>query len=297
MATLKGQNFRILTFDGDDWKVIAMSTNCTVTLTNNTESSSHKDIGGNFAAPTVVSKGWSVQVESLNVTDLPSLLAEFAAGTLFTLAWDETSTRDNQDVLHASWSRTGTAYLTDFTANFNNRENSVKQLQFTGSGGISTGTVNTISEDTPAFTKGQTVRLYLSSDGTTSPSKVIGAATQLSFHCSVSLEDATTKDTAGEWIIQEPTEYSYDISTTALVRSGESISSLVLAQGLAELETIYNAGSPVLWAIANASGANNRTMGAGIVNGKAILTNLTMNAADRQKATYTAQLTGYKEFY
>lgn len=297
MATLKGQNLRILTFDGEDWTVIGMSTNCTINLTNNVENSSHKDITGNFSAPSVVSKGWNVQVESLDVSDLPSLLSEFASGTLFTLAWDETGTRDNQSALHATFGRTGQAFLTDFTANFNNRENSVKQLQFTGSGEIANGTINTTAIETGAYTKGQYVRLYLSSDGTTTPSKVIGAATQLSFHCSVSLEDATTKDTAGGWVIQEPTEYSYDISTTALVRSGETVTSAVLAQGLTDLETIYNAGTPVLWTIANASGVNNRTQGAAIVSGKAILTSLAISAPDKQKATYTAQLTGYKDFY
>ena len=58
MATLKGQNFRICIFDAtaEKYKVIGMSTGCTVTLTNNTDDGSHKDIVGAAAMPTVVSR-------------------------------------------------------------------------------------------------------------------------------------------------------------------------------------------------------------------------------------------------
>ena len=46
MATLKGQNFRICIFDStaEKYKVIGMATGCTVTLNNNTDDASHKDI-------------------------------------------------------------------------------------------------------------------------------------------------------------------------------------------------------------------------------------------------------------
>ena len=69
MPTLKGQNFRICVFDftAEKYKVIGMATGCTVTLTNNTDDSSHKDIVGAAAMPTVVSKSWSVSCDSLNV--------------------------------------------------------------------------------------------------------------------------------------------------------------------------------------------------------------------------------------
>ena len=55
------------------------------------------------------------------------------------------------------------------------------------------------------------------------------------------MESATTKDTTGEWDIQEPTAISYDISTGALVRSGETITSQVGAKSLSDIETIAGA--------------------------------------------------------
>ena len=74
MATLKGQNLRILVLDGTDFKVVAKSTNCTVTLTGNTDDSSTKDDVGMASKPEITSKSWGVQVESLDVTDTAAML-------------------------------------------------------------------------------------------------------------------------------------------------------------------------------------------------------------------------------
>ena len=144
-----------------------------------------------------------------------------------------------------------------------------------------------------SYTKGQFVRLFLGSDNTAAPAKVIGSASSLSLHVSVSLEEATTKDTEGNWQIQEPTGITYDISTSALVRGNDTITSSVQAQGLADLESIFEAGTPVKWLIANVSGANQRTKGTTIVSGSCIVQNLTLNGPNRQNATYDASLAGY----
>ena len=55
MATLKGQNFRIMVYDTTTtkFKVIGMATGCTVNLQNNTDPGGHKDIVGAAAMPTV----------------------------------------------------------------------------------------------------------------------------------------------------------------------------------------------------------------------------------------------------
>ena len=291
MPTLKGQNFRI--FHGTT--VIGMAVNCTVNLTNNTDESSTKDVVGMASQPTVVSQGWQVQVESLNVADVGTLLTSIKGLNKFTLMWDETSTADNYSAEGAGYARTGSAYLTDFTATFNDRENSVKNLTFTGVGPLAK--VATASAtgggESQVFTKGQFVRLFLSSDNSANPSKVIAACKQLQFHTALQLEDATTKDTEGNWVIQEPVALSYDISTTALVKSGETITSQVQAQDLSSIEDIYEAGTPVKWLIANVSGANQRTKGSVICSGSAIITSLQIAAQNRTNATYTANLTGY----
>ena len=300
MATLKGQNFRICIFDStaEKYKVIGMATGCTVTLTNNTDDASHKDIVGAAAMPTVTSKSWQVSCESLNVADAAAMLTAIKSIQPMKLMWDETSTSDNQTRAKATFARKGSAYLNDVTFNFNDRENSTKSLQFQGSGPLQTVAASEATQVIPlgSYTKGQFVRLFLGSDNTAAPSTVIAAAKSLSLHVSLTLEDATTKDTAGDWQIQEPTAISYDISTGALMRSGETITSQVGAKSLADIEAIYEAGTPVKWKIANVGGDNNRTASSTIVSGSVILTQLTLNGPNRQNADYTAQLNGYGDY-
>ena len=300
MATLKGQNFRICIYDttAAKYKVIGMATGCTVNLTNNTDDASHKDIVGAAAMPTTISKSWSVSCDSLNVADAAAMLTAIKSMSPMTLMWDETSTSDNQTREKATFARKGSAFLNDVVFQFDDRTNSTKQLQFTGSGPLqavgSSETTEVIAIG--SYTKGQFVRLFLGSDNTAAPSTVIGAAKTLSLHVSLTMEDATTKDTTGEWTIQEPTALNYDISTGALVRSGDTITSQVGAKALADLETIYEAGTPVKWKIANVSGDNNRTASSTIVSGSVILTQLAINGPNRQNADYTATLNGYGDY-
>jgi predicted secreted protein len=300
MGTLKGQNFRICIFDStaEKYKVIGMATGCTVTLTNNTDDASHKDIVGAAAMPTVTSKSWQVSCESLDVADAAAMLTAIKSMQPMTLMWDETATSDNQTRAKATFARKGSAYLNDVTFNFNDRENSTKSLQFQGSGPLQTVAASEATQIIPlgSYTKGQFVRLFLGSDNTAAPSTVIAAAKSLSLHVSLTLEDATTKDTVGEWQVQEPTALSYDISTGALMRSGETITSQVGAKSLADIEAIYEAGTPVKWKIANVGGDNNRTASSTIVSGSVILTQLTLNGPNRQNADYTANLNGYGEY-
>lgn len=300
MTTLKGQNFRICTYDttAAKYKVVGMATGCTVTLTNNTDDASTKDDVGMASKPTTISKSWQVSVESLSVADAAAMLTAIKSLTPFTLMWDETSTTDNQTREKATFARKGTAYLSDVTFNFNDRENATKSLQFTGSGALQAVGSSDATEVIAlgSYTKGQFVRLFLGSDNTAAPSTVIAAAKSLSLHVSMSLEDATTKDTTGEWQVQEPTALNYDISTSALMRSGDTITSAVGAKGLADLETIYEAGTPVKFKIANVGGDNNRTASSTIVSGSVVLTQLTLNGPNRQNADYTAQLNGYGDY-
>ena len=296
MATLKGQNIRVLLQDGTKYKVVGKSTNCTVTLTGNSDDASTKDDTGMASKPEITSKSWSVQVESLDVTDTAAVLNAIKNLTPFTLIWDETATSDNQTAQAAGYSRKGQAYMNDVTFNWNDRENSTKQLQFTGTGAlekVSTAPTMQIVTVDGAYTKGQFVRLFLGSDNSAVPAKIVAGAKSLSLHVSMSLEDATTKDTTGDWQVQEPTALSFDISSNALVRSGDTITSQVQGQDFASIEDIYEAGTPVRFQIANTSGANNRTKGAIICSGSVVITQLTLNAPNRQNATYDTQLTGY----
>ena len=275
-----------------------MATGCTVNLQNNTESGTHKDVVGSADMPVTVSKSWSVSCDSLNVADAAAMLTAIKSMEPMTLMWDETSTSDNQTRAKATFARKGQAFLNDVVFQFDDRTNSQKQLQFQGSGPLQTVAASEATQVIPlgSYTKGQFVRLFLGSDNTAAPSTVIAAARTLSLHVSLQMESSTTKDTTGEWDIQEPVGLSYDISTGALVRSGETITSQVGAKSLADIETIYEAGTPVKWKIANVGGDNNRTASSTIVSGSVLLTQLAINGPNRQNADYTATLNGYGEY-
>ena len=296
MATLKGQNIRILLQNGTNFKVVGKSTNCTVTLTGNTDDASTKDDVALASKPEITSKSWSVQVESLDVTDTAAVLNAIKNLTPFTLIWDETATADNQTAQAATYARKGQAYLNDVTFQWDDRTNSTKQLQFTGSGPLEklseAPTMQIVTVD-GAYTKGQFVRLFVGNDNSATPSKILAACKSLSLHISMSLEDATTKDTTGDWQVQEPTALSWDISSNALVKSGDVITSAVQGQDFASIEEVYEASAPVKIKIANVSGANNRTAGATILSGSVVVTQLTLNAPNRQNATFDTQFTGY----
>ena len=305
MATLKGQNLRILAsgFDGSSYAVIGMATNCTITLTNNTEDASTKDDVGLASKPEVVSKAWSVQVDSLNVLNATVMLLAIRSMQKVEIMWDEVDTADNQSPVTgsgaAAYARKGLAYLSDLTISFNDRENSAKNLQFTGASPLETVVRSVVSYEVLAsgsYTKGQFVRLFLGNNNKTAPAKVIAYAKQLQIHVSLQLEDATTKDTDGNWQIQEPTGLSYDITSNALVRGGDTITSTVDAQGLSEIESIFEAGTPVTFKIANTSGPNNRTLGAVIMSGSVIVSQLEIQAQNRTNAQYSTTLNGYGEY-
>lgn len=300
MGTLKGQNLRICVYDSTagKYKVIGMSTNCTITLTNNTEEASHKDIVSLASMPMTASKAWSVSVESLNVADTAAMLTAIKAMTPMTIMWDETSTIDNQTREKATYARKGQAFLNDVTFNFNNRENSTKSLQFSGTGGLETVGSSEATDviGIGSYTKGQYVRLFLSNDNTVAPSKPIASALQLSLHVSLTLEDATTKDTTGDWVVQEATGLSYDITSNALVRSGETITSQVTGMDMAAIEVIYEAGTPVKWKIANVNGDNNRTATSTLVSGSVLISQLEVNGPNRSNAAYTTTLNGYGDY-
>jgi hypothetical protein len=275
-----------------------MATGCTVNLTNNTDDSNTKGDVGMASKPVTTSKSWSVQVESLNVSDTAAMLTAIKAMQPLTLMWDETGTTDNQTRQKAAFARKGLAYLADATFQFDDRANATKSLQFQGSGALETvpssDAVDVISLG--SYSKGQFTRFFLSSDNTATPSAVIAAARTLSLHVSLTLEAATTKDTDGDWVLQEPTGLSYDITTGALVRSGDTITSQVAGKTLADVETIYENGTPVKWQIANVSGDNQRTKGSVIVSGSVVLAQLSINGPNRQSADYSAQFSGYGDY-
>ena len=294
MGTLKGQNFRIFVAD----MPVAGSTSCTVTLTGNTESASTKNDMDGADKPEITSKGWSVQVESLCVLIMPMLLSAAKAMQPLRVVWDETTGQGNETPIKAAYGRQGFAFINDLNFSFNDRANATMSAQASGTGKLEkiASSFNPNGSQEFAFTKGQYVRLFLTKEEL-GEFRVIAASRNLSFHLSISLETSTTKDTVDDWIVQDATGYSYDISTSALVRSGEVISSTKEALSFNDLEEMYEASKPVSFEIANVNGQNNRDEASTIVLGEVVITQLAVSAGNKQAVSYDAQLQGYGELF
>lgn len=132
MARLKGQNFRVYKAGA----VIAEATSCVVTLGTNTQDVATKDDVGMAAKPDIVSKNWQVQVDSLSITDAVTLLNAIKNSTQLDVSFDKTSGTGNATAEEAGYARSGKAYITDITLNFNDREFSTKSVTFTGTGAL-----------------------------------------------------------------------------------------------------------------------------------------------------------------
>lgn len=132
MAILYGQNLRVAigtTF-------VAQATNCQITLNTNTEETSTKDDVGLSSKPTVTSKSWQVQVDSLDISDLGTLLTSIKNKSTYEITWEETDPINNIQPVspQPSFLRAGLAYLSDINITFNDREWSAKSVTFTGTG-------------------------------------------------------------------------------------------------------------------------------------------------------------------
>lgn len=134
MSKIKGQNLRVLV----NGAVVAKATNCTITITGNTEDVSTKDDVGNATSESVTSRSWQLQVETFNEVNIPTLIAAWKESTLFTLGWDQTSGVNNATPEKAFFNRTGYGYLTDASFSFNDRAIITSNITFTGSGAITT---------------------------------------------------------------------------------------------------------------------------------------------------------------
>lgn len=132
--------------------------------------------------------------------------------------------------------------------------------------------------------RGQYFRLLIYKS---SANQVIAMAQDLTFHGSAQVENSTTKDDGtGEWESNEITGLSYDITSTALVPLAADT-----ANTLADIEA--QVGDKVSWAICSMSGDDNRTIVATICSGEAIITQLEINAANKQNVTYQTSLKGF----
>ena len=137
--------------------------------------------------------------------------------------------------------------------------------------------------------KGQYIRLLLSAAA--NPSTVIAAAKQMALHGSAQTEDSSTKDTTGDALEYEVVGQSYDITGSGLVITPND-TLLTGGIGLNDFEG-WVKDQMLYWRICVMEGTNNRTVVEEIAHGQGKLTNLQIQAQNKQTTTYNYTINGY----
>ncbi len=132
--------------------------------------------------------------------------------------------------------------------------------------------------------KGQNLRLMVGG-------KCIAMARSCSFHIAAQTEDASTKDSTGDWQEQDVVGLSWDASTDALVVLEDNGSNGEIP---ADLLSLMINKTAVTLAFDQTAGANNRVgQNAPIKkSGQAWISDINITAANRQNSTISVQFTG-----
>lgn len=131
-------------------------------------------------------------------------------------------------------------------------------------------------------TKGQNLRLCVDN-------KVIALATSCTFHVAAQLEDSSTKDDTGDWQSQEVTGLSWDCSCDALFSITEDPTAKLykdLINLMIEKKTVS-----VEVLLTDSENSNRNEVGS-VTTGTGYISDLSLNAPNRQNATYSIQITG-----
>ena len=279
----KGQNYRI--FIGAN--CVAEETTCTVTRSVDAQNAVNKDLAsdstqngliGQNPVPMYKNMQFQVEAQGEGAISLHTSCRELMNADGGMIAWAPTDGLMNRAV-----ESTPTYYYAicnDLVLNTPNRQPNTCTAQF-----IVIGVVPSESAPTPAtpsgtpstnILRGEFIRLFLGSS--TAP---VACCTNTTVHISLSMEDATTKDTDSQtgfgYKVQEPTMLNYDISTDCLYGGG--------VVDLVE-------GSTTAWELCRASGTGQQTKGTPIIGGTAIVTSIAANAPVGQNITYNASFTG-----
>lgn len=135
-----------------------------------------------------------------------------------------------------------------------------------------------------ATIKGQNLRVMVGG-------KCIAMATNAQFHISAELQDASSKDSVGDWQEQEVTGLSWDAQTDSLVTLEDNGTNGELPQDI--LSLMINK-TKVTLTFDQTAGTNNRTGQNSAIkrSGEAYLTDYSLTAPNRQNSTLTCQFQG-----
>ena len=120
VTKLMGEHYRV--FKGGS--AVAEESNCSVTIQGNLEESGSKDVTGSYSKQDMVSKQWSVQVDSQDATlaTLRGMITAFNSDNKVTVGWDQADGTNNQEAQNADFARSGSAILNDLSIVMNNRQ-------------------------------------------------------------------------------------------------------------------------------------------------------------------------------
>ena len=132
--------------------------------------------------------------------------------------------------------------------------------------------------------KGQNLRVMVGG-------KCIAMATSCQIHVGTQLEDASTKDSTGDWQEQEVTGLNWDATTDSLVTLEDNGTNGELPQDLMSL--IINK-TLVTLSFDQTAGTNNRVGQNSVIkrSGTAYLTDYNLTAPNRQNSTLNCKFTG-----
>lgn len=132
--------------------------------------------------------------------------------------------------------------------------------------------------------KGQNLRVMVGG-------KCIAMATSCQFHVSAQLEDSSTKDSVGDFQEQEVTGLSWDAQTDSLVTLEDNGTNGELPQDL--LSLMINK-TKVTLTFDQTAGTNNRVGQNSVIKktGQAYITDMSVQAPNRQNSTLSVQFTG-----
>lgn len=144
MATIKGQNLRILIGeDTDHLRCIAASTNSVIHLALEVQEDTTKDTEDDWIIQEPVGINWDAQVDALVLIDAEDTggvqANELVVGQVYTLRFSQTAGaagEQNRDAIASNAQLTGTAILSDLQLNAQNQDVASYSAKFTGTGDL-----------------------------------------------------------------------------------------------------------------------------------------------------------------
>ena len=144
MATIKGENLRIMIGDDDqDLQCIAASTNCQVHLALQIEEDTSKDDDSDWLTKSPVGISWDASVDALivenDIEDDAVTADMLQVGRVYLLRFTQTvgaAGEKNRDAVANKIQYTGSAILSDLQQTSQNQEAATFTAQFTGTGDL-----------------------------------------------------------------------------------------------------------------------------------------------------------------